>query len=292
MTPILLDEVNQLSRSKIEGENLIFDSNCYFDKALQDGIFLLKIPKTIDLLPGIKLCHNFYKEKSGDHPYRGFKEYNSIYFDREHFQTEHILTDKETRDKYFPQEAKIIADEMNELAILVLKNVLEYIGIPKEDWALVTGNCIENQGTHWFACSHYRSEIDKQGCATHQDTGLVTILYIEQSGLEAKINNQWQQILPVDGYFIVNFGRSFEILTAQLSKSVKSILHRVRKIEKSFDKPDRVSMAAFINIPSDLNLYQYVANGELIIYQSVQEFLIEFNKTTWDDKYTEFGLTS
>lgn len=283
-----------LARSKIVEKQLIFDSNSYFDKALQDGFFLLEIPKDINLIPGINLCYNFYKKKCGDHndEYKGFKEYDSLYFDREHFQTEHILADTNARDKYFPKDVKVLANKMNLLAILVLKNVLEYVGIPKKDWALITGACIENKGTHWFACSHYRSEINKQGCAEHQDTGFVTILYIDQSGLEAKISNQWQNIPPILGYFIVNFGRSFEILTEKLTKPVRSISHRVSKIEKSSDKPDRISMAAFTNIPSELSLYQYTSKNKLVTYQSMQEFLTEFNKTTWNDEHKKFGLSS
>lgn len=75
---------------------------------------------------------------------------------------------------------------MNHLAIVVLRNILEYIGIPKTDWEKITGDCLENNGTYWFACSHYRSEMDKPGCASHQDAGFVTVLYINQPGLRQK----------------------------------------------------------------------------------------------------------
>ena len=283
----------KLARSEICRDRLVFQDETGINKALSDGFFLVKIPAKIDVAPGIKLSQNFFKESDSgpDSVYKGFKEIDSIYFDREHFQTEHILADRVARENYFPGEVNSLADQMNDVAITILKNILDYIKLPKEHWSLVTGGCVDNNGTHWFACSHYRSEIDKQGCATHQDTGFVTILYIDQPGLEAKIGSKWIKIDPTPGYFVVNFGRSFEILTEKMNTQVKSILHRVSKTHKINGVSDRISMASFTNLPNHLNLYQYHQNSPEI-YQSVQDFLTEFNKTTWDDKHTDFGLTS
>jgi hypothetical protein len=284
----------KLARCEIIDNELVFTSDKDFYNALKDGFFLIEIPSEIEVSSGLKLCHNFYKEKdeSPDDPYRGFKNFQEIYFDREHFQTEHILTNREAREKFFPTDMNYLANQMNDLAILILKDCLRKINIPENDWNKVTGNCVENNGTHWFACSHYRSEINKQGCPTHQDTGFVTVLYIDQPGLEALINQRWEKIDPVPGYFIVNFGRSFEILTEKMPIPVKSIYHRVTKTEKVIGQEDRVSMAAFTNIPNNLSLYQYDNDNVLKFYQTVEQFLTEFNQTTWDDKHENFGLTS
>jgi len=289
----ITDQDYQLSKSRIVGKDLLFSSDSDFYKALSDGFFLLEIPNHIEVLPGLNLCHNFYKDNDGHNDsYKGFKKHQSLYFDRPNFQTEHILTDQQTRKEFFPTEVKQLADKMNNLAIIILENVLKKLNVPEKDWDLVTGHCVQNKGTHWFACSHYRSEIQKPGCPTHQDTGFVTVLYIDEPGLQAYINKKWENINPVPGYFIINFGRSFEILTEKLPVCVKSVLHRVSQTYKVNGKKDRVSMAAFTNMPNDLCLYQYSSNKILSVYQTVEEFLQEFNKTTWDDHYTDFGLTS
>ncbi len=282
-----------LVRSYIHGQALLFNSDGDFAKALADGFFLLEIPKSINLSAGLNLAHNFYKEKAGngDDSYKGFKSH-SIYFDREHFQTEHILADQTARAALFPADANELANEMNKIAILILRNVLQRIGIPEQDWDVITGGCLENKGTHWFACSHYRPEVNKQGCPTHQDTGFVTVLYIDQPGLEAMIDQRWEKIDPVPSYFVINFGRSFEILTEKMLQPVKSISHRVVKTEMIPGQQDRISFAAFTNMPNHLSLYQYDGQMRLQVYQSVEEFLTEFNKITWDDKYANFGLTS
>lgn len=292
----MVPESITLQRAQILEDNLVFETAGGVIKALRDGCFFLAIPPNLDVSPGIKLCREFYQlTLSGDSTacsYRGFRERekDGIYFDREHFQTEHILLDRPSRTKYFPVDLFAMCDEMSDLSLFILRCVLTELNIAESLWNQITGGAIDGQGTHWFAASHYRSERTQLGCAPHKDTGFVTILYIEQPGLEAWVEGTWVSIDPIPDYFLVNFGGAFELLTELLDCSVKAILHRVRRCEPSMDSEDRFSFAAFANPPASGFLHQVDRNGCAVKVQSVEEFLRDFNETTWKDRHNGFGI--
>lgn len=285
-----------LQRARVVKDNLMFETPGGLMRALRDGCFFLAIPLNLDVSPGIKLCREFYQptlfSDTTACSYRGFREReeDGIYFDREHFQTEHILLDRLSRTKYFPSDLITMCDEMSYLSLIILRCVLTELNVAESLWSRITGGTIDGQGTHWFAASHYRSEREQLGCAPHKDTGFVTILYIEQPGLEAWMKGTWVSIDPIPNHFIVNFGGAFELLTEPLACSVKAILHRVRRCEPSVDREDRFSFAAFANPLASSFLYQVHNDGCVVKMQSVEDFLREFNEATWKDRYSDFGL--
>jgi len=197
-----------LQKAYVKDNNMFFESSNSFAEAINDGFFLLKIPEYIDLSPGIKLSESFYQESNKADAYTGFKNKN-IYFDREHFQTEHILLDQNHRKDLFPEELNVLCHMMDKIGTIVLQYVFQQLEIPEHDWFKISGGSIESKGTQWFACSHYRTNLRRPGCATHKDTGFITVLFINQSGLEALIADQWVDITPTEGYFVINFGRLF-----------------------------------------------------------------------------------
>jgi 2-oxoglutarate-Fe(II)-dependent oxygenase superfamily protein len=284
-----------LERARVVSGNLRFNDDGGFARALDTGCFLLAIPPELDVQPGVILCREFYREpvdgSSALAAYRGFRKIEGIYFDREHFQTEHLLLDGPARTRYFPDDVVGMCVQMNQLGLLVLRAALGALGVSGSLWSEVTGGAVDGQGTHWFAASHYRPERDQLGCAPHKDTGFVTILYIEQPGLEAYTDGTWVSVDPVPGFFVVNFGGAFELLTQALRRPVKAILHRVRKCSAAAGVEDRFSFAAFANPPTTGNLYQVYDDGSASTVQSVEEFLREFNETTWHDRYDDFGIT-
>ena len=278
-----------LQKAYVKDNNMFFESSNSFAEAINDGFFLLKIPEYIDLSPGIKLSESFYQESNKADAYTGFKNKN-IYFDREHFQTEHILLDQNHRKDLFPEELNVLCNMMDKIGTIVLQYVFQQLEIPKHDWFKISGGSIESKGTQWFACSHYRTNLRRPGCATHKDTGFITVLFINQSGLEAFIEDQWVDITPTEGYFVINFGASLEILTKYLKYPVKAILHRVKEVVYQKGVKDRYSFASFLNSPANLDLYQYDEDKSLKVYMPVQQFLDEFNKTVWNDKHEKFGI--
>lgn len=284
----------QLERAARRGDRLAFGSAEQCSKAMRDGCFLLEIPKDLDLSPGLALSRQFYRDLEDGaaeaRAYRGFRDRPGVYFDREHFQTEHVLLDRPARLQHFPPELVAMCDRMNELGLVVLRSLLAEVGVAPALWRQVTGGAVDDAGTHWFASSHYRPERDLLGCAPHKDTGFATILYIDREGLEAWVDGAWISVDPEPGHFLVNFGGALEILTRRTSTPVRAILHRVRQTYRVAGVEDRFSFAAFVNPPPSEMLYECDAEGQAHPYQRVEEFLVEFNKATWHDRHDDFGI--
>lgn len=271
---------------------LHFDTPGGLTKALEDGLFRLSVPDLLDLRPGTTFSQEFYRHPVGDRldPYRGFRRCRDIYFDREHFQTEHVLADREARARHLPDEVQDLVERMNELALIVLRQSLDNLGIDKRLWYTVTGGAVDNHGTHWFAANHYRSERHQMGCAPHKDTGFVTVLYIEDSGLEAAVGDSWVPIEPSPGDFLINFGGAFELLTESLPRPVRAVLHRVRRSTPNQGEGERFSFAAFVNPPPSGDLYRMCDAGNADPVETVEQFLRTFNAETWNDRHADFGI--
>lgn len=287
-------ESQTLERAAIHDGRLEFRTEGGLGKALEDGLFRLAIPEELDLDPGIRFAQEFWTEPAGTSTdqYRGFRSCPDVYFDRENFQTEHVLADRWARKRTFPSEVAALAEDMNVLALVVLRATLQRIGIDPSLWSTVTGGAVEDQGTHWFASNHYRPEREQPGCAPHRDTGFVTVLYIEDTGLEAAVENDWVPIEPTRGEFLVNFGGSLELLTERLATPVRAVLHRVRHTAPAPGAEHRFSFAAFINPPPSGDLYRMGTAGDAEPVQSVEEFLRDFNAKTWNDRHADFGITT
>lgn len=278
-----------LQQGQLSGDQLEFRTGHSIDQALRDGCFALAIPRGLDLRAGLRFCREFYLDPDAS-GYRGFRDQPGIYFDREHFQTEHVLIDGPGRQQHFPPELAEMCDRMSELGLTILRACLTHLGIPPAIWREVTGGAIDGQGTRWFAANHYRADRAQLGCAPHKDTGFITVLYIERSGLEAAVGPDWVAVEPVPNHFLINFGGAFELLTEKLAAPVKAILHRVRRCLPGQFPEDRFSFAAFANPPAIGDLYQVDRSGQPHAVLGVEEFLREFNQQTWNDSYDDFGI--
>ncbi|MEI5100702.1 2OG-Fe(II) oxygenase family protein [Streptomyces sp. PmtG] len=283
-----------LQRAAVDGTRLAFEGRGGLTRALRDGCFLLAVPAGFDAGPGITLCREFYRPPDdgpdATRPYRGFSALEDIYFDREHFQTEHLLVDAPGRARHFPPALRAMTERMSELTLLVLRSALAELGVDPALWHEVTGGAVDGCGTHWFAANHYRSERAQLGCAPHKDTGFVTVLYNEEPGLEAAVDGAWVPVDPVPGHFVVNFGGAFELLTAALPRPVWAILHRVRRCTPEPGAADRFSFAAFANPPATGELYQMRPDGSAAAVRDSADFLREFNARTWSDRHADFGI--
>ncbi|MBH4063938.1 hypothetical protein I5M30_28805 [Pseudomonas aeruginosa] len=278
-----------------DSRHLVFNQADGFARALRDGFFALRIPEELDLAPGIRFAQEFYQpaveEPHADARYRGFRNLPDIYFDRENFQTEHILADARQRQASFPDEVNRLCERMHEIARLILREILGSLGVAPRLWPDVTGGTSEGKGVTWFAVSHYRPERNMQGAPAHKDTGFVTVLYCDQPGLQARLEEGWVEVPPMEGHFLINFGGSLELLTARLPIPAAAVLHQVRQSSSTVERGDRYSFAAFLNPPATGALYSLTADGqraEPVI--PVETFLREFNEQTWKDSYTDFGI--
>ncbi|MFI8987016.1 2OG-Fe(II) oxygenase family protein [Streptomyces antimycoticus] len=283
-----------LQRATVTDTGLRFDAADGLSRSLRDGCFLLAMPAGFDPGPGITLCREFHRAP-GEGPtatraYRGFKDVPGVYFDREYFQTEHLLIDGPGRIRHFPRGLLAMAEQMSALTLLVLRDAMTELGIAPALWSEITGGAVDGLGTHWFAANHYRPERAKLGCAPHKDTGFVTVLYNEEPGLEASVDGDWVPVDPVPGHFVVNFGGAFELLTAALDRPVQAILHQVRQCAPVPGAADRFSFAAFANPPATGDLYQVREDGSAAPVRSSEDFLREFNEQTWSDRHADFGI--
>ena len=167
--------------SLVKGK-LVFEKEGSLRSAIQQGVFLLKVPEGFDFEPGIKLCREFYLPETDQTDYRGYRAQPDIYFDREHFQTEHILVDRLRWAARLPAAVVHMALIMDALGQVIFQAALREMGVAEHLWQQLSGGAVTGQGAHWFAASHYRPELRLPGCAEHRDTGFVTLLYTRQPG--------------------------------------------------------------------------------------------------------------
>ena len=281
------------ARARYEDDTLIFDGEQSLSDALKDGCFLLRHPATLDLRPGRCLARNFYKSPNGSDKdaYRGFRDQSGIYFDREHFQTEHLLMDRTQRLATMPTDVTEMCDAMAALGRQILVNVLEALKVPRVNWDAATAECLSGKAVEWMAVSHYRSDRRVLGCPAHKDTGYITILYFDQDGLQARRDGAWCNIDPVPGYFLVNFGGALERLTRRLIRPVEAVLHRVEECSPCETADERTSFAAFINPAASAMLCEVDEAGSIYEVERVEDFLREFNAKTWKDDHDAFGIS-
>ncbi|MGJ0577918.1 2OG-Fe(II) oxygenase family protein [Xenorhabdus bovienii] len=282
--------------ASIKNGNLYLNSKKSFIRALKDGFFSLKIPEDFDLSSGVKISKKFYIDENENdfseyNGYRGYKKEKDIYFDRDNYQTEHILINKDKREQLFPKEVNELSDKMHSIGKYILREVLSFVGISDLLWKDVTDSATDGGGVKWFAVNHYRSDLDFDGAPAHKDTGFITVLYCDKPGLEVYIDGQWLDVEIRQKHFLVNFGGALELLTKDMDTPVNAVLHRVRKYERKLHGEDRFSFAAFINPASYRYLYQVDNNG-LVAKEVIlcQDFLLEFNNKTWSDSYSDFGI--
>jgi isopenicillin N synthase-like dioxygenase len=89
-----------------------------------------------------------------------------------------------------------------------------------------------DHSTDTLRINHYQRGVDdtnpspgQLGMGPHTDYGIVTVLYADQvPGLQIRLDNQWHDVMPEPGCFLVNLGD----LTAQWTNDRwRSTLHRV-----------------------------------------------------------------
>ncbi len=264
--------------SRIVGKKLIFNNAEELDLAFRLGAFYLEIPSNVDLNPGIELARNFYKDLDSNKPgYTGYKEVvfekSSLGYADRPDQVEQLQLELSLWNEFLPKEVCNLLDVMNTLSVQVLENVLEYAGVSKDDWDLITGEALENKAGHVATINHYRAEKEAIGIVSHKDSGFITLLYANLPGYELIMNDTWHPMDPKDGYFMVNLGHALEILTENLKKPIGAPEHRVRQLYS--DVEDRISFTIFITPRYDSNIYQYKKSGALGIYKDYMSFLKE-----------------
>ena len=271
-----------MQRSRIISGELLFEKEGGFLKAIEDGYFRIEVPEDLDLnvIDAFNRCFYQQSDITGN---------EDIYFDRDGFQTEHILVSNDQWPAVLPPAVTQNILKMESMARAILKNALAFVGIPIGLWDTVTGDIFAESHLSWFAASHYRKERDFLGCPAHKDTGFITLLHTQEEGLEYRDKGVWRPIPVTPGALVVHFGQSFEVLTANLDRPVHAILHRVRQTDPMCE-PEKHSFAVFLNSFSEKSLYRMTTQTTYDVYKNVGDYLKEFNTDTWKDYHGTFGI--
>ncbi|MFJ8957644.1 2OG-Fe(II) oxygenase family protein [Streptomyces sp. NPDC102381] len=277
-----------LERSRLHGDDLVFDREGGFGRALAQGFFLLRIPDGLDPVSGDRLANEFYRDRAGDalDPFRGFRDTEvpgdyQGYFDREHDQWENLYVER-ANWSLLPTEVAELGQGMADLGIAVLRAVLSHLDVPQHLWSTVSSGLSDRRGHQMLAFNHFRSQKATRGCKFHRDSGWVTVLRSVEPGLLALIEGELGSVDPVPGYFIVNFGSSLEVLTESLPTPVRANIHGVVSTERARTRPDRTSYVTFLDSDLDGTIYR-LENGMAHPLQSVAEFAVQEVSRTYDD---------
>ncbi len=136
-----------------------------------------------------------------------------------------------------------------------------------------------------FSFNHYRYEKEVVGIKSHQDFGLVSILFVEKDGLQAFYKGKWEEVPALSDHFVVILGKAFEILVNNVLK-VSAAWHRVPQLSE-----ERVSFAITCdsNDSQAVKRYNMESHQLEIVYESYQDYLVECFKQTYspDKSFSE-----
>ncbi|MFI6642549.1 2OG-Fe(II) oxygenase family protein [Streptomyces sp. NPDC050504] len=277
-----------LERSWFDGEELRFAREGGFERALDMGFFLLRIPDGLDTSPGDRFASHFHEEPTGDDldPYRGYRHVDvrdayQGYFDREHDQWENFYVER-ANWSLLPPEVTELGHRMTALGVAVLRAVLRHVEVPHDLWSEVSGGLTDDGGHQMLAFNHFRSQKETRGCKFHRDSGWVTVLRSVEPGLLALIDGELAAVNPRPDHFVVNFGSSLEVLTAALQRPVRANVHGVVSTERAAGRADRISYVTFLDSALDGTLYQ-LDNGTARPVQSVADFAAQEVSRTYDN---------
>lgn len=243
-------------------------------QAARQGFFYLEIPQEYKpLIPhAVHFGNIFYK----DEYYRNLQLPGySGYKDRQTAQAEGFYCMESLWQQVYAPPITQLAEGMKQDAERILHNVLDIVlpNIPAETLQQITGGLLDNNGLYHLSYKHYRPEMQTIGLPPHRDFGYITILYIDKKGLHAKIDGTWYPIPPREGYFIVNFGRAFELLVNDETR-LKASWHYVEQITQEKHGGDRMCFALFSDNNLSMPLYQITNDGTVnILYATYKEYV-------------------
>jgi len=263
---------NNLQKAYIANSELYFENINGFELAMQEGIFMLKIPDDLDLSCCDYFAQNFYKKLSKEEEktegeftkYKKFREYTSQNFDEDPLlgfhervdQIEQFLLEKRFWEKWYPETITKIGYKLCAISAIIIRRILCETGISQNDYHIATGGCTNEQGSYHLTFNHYRPQINTKGLSSHKDDGFVTILRTVSPGLEINRYEKWEKVGVDSKYFIINFGLAMEILTKNSLFPVSAIMHRVVQ-----QQIDRWSWGHFSSSKcvseSDQGIYEY-----------------------------------
>lgn len=282
------DNKYYLQKAEIVEDRLIFNNDRGFEKALEDGFFLVRIPDEVDLTAADTFAKNFYKPKSNfDDPSRQFKGFSAMTHDvfgdpllgfhKRKYQIEQFLLERRFWQEHYPSEVAVIGEALCKISTTIIKSVLAKVNIPHQFWDKASGGCSNGQGSYHLTFNHFRPEMDTLGLQEHRDDGFITILRSTEPGLEIFKDGEWLQLSAEPAYFKINFGLTMQILTKELDVPVAAVLHKVTQQAVAKRAEDRWSWGHFsscrFGTDYDTGIYIYEKTQQLKFYAKSREHI-------------------
>lgn len=277
-----MDPVNNVYFNVISQEEFLSsnpEAISKFRSALKAGFFYLEMPESCKktLASAEQFAQSFFNNEDAKTTklsgFGGYHDRESQKSQVEAHYAERADWDKLIADGIYTSEQVELARRMNDLGLDILKKSLKMLEIPEEHWNKLTANLVKDAGTLHFTFNHYRPEVAHEGLPKHKDFGFVTVLFINERGLEGNIGGEWKDVPPLKDHFVINFGRCFEIITGSRG-DVHAIEHRVRRVVK-----ERISFGVFLDGNATLPLYGYDGQNITMKKETIGQYLAEsFNE--------------
>jgi len=158
-----------------------------------------------------------------------------------------------------------------QIALPLLSAIFLNLGIDKKNFKTITLN-----PDYTLSLIYYPPcDAEKLRLHSHKDTVLITLLWTNQPGFEAKIDGQWHAVDHKPEYVIAQLGLGLEMMTGNQCHAVE---HRV-----TFPKEiSRISIATFYRPNSNIPFVDYVSGQQL--YPSFGEYVKEHVSATYTRK--------
>ncbi len=104
----------------------------------------------------------------------------------------------------------------------------EALGMPADHFEPFTDHSMDTLRVNWFEGDDV-VQANQFGIGAHTDYGVTTLLLADQQpGLQVFVDGRWQDVVPVEGAFIVNLG---DLMARWTNDRWRSTLHRVLPVQ-------------------------------------------------------------
>jgi isopenicillin N synthase-like dioxygenase len=170
-----------------------------------------------------------------------FKD-KAVYAREEKQQIEYVFFEQKDWENHLNEATKNLAEGMNKIAVSILREVLKALHVRSEVFSEATGGLSDFKGKISFKIAHYdHNKKDLPGISWHKDLRWITVLFINEDGLQGRVFGKIIDIKPKDGYFFVNLGVFFEAFINDPNK-LTALIHQVKEVNK-----ERISFGVFCN---------------------------------------------
>jgi hypothetical protein len=233
--------VADLVTAVVGDDNLRFASTSERSEAMRAGIFLLRVPDGVALAPADSVANSFYLPDTLSADGQPFRSLSSerfsdplLGFHARTDQIEQFLLEARFWRGVYPEPVLSTAAQLRLIAAIIVRDALDYAGIPPHLWFAATGGCSSDAGAYHLTFNHYRPAHRSIGLSSHKDDGFVTILRTTWPGLEVNVDNHWELVPGSADVLVVNFGLATELLTRAAAHPISAIMHRV--VEQTNDR--------------------------------------------------------